>query len=1247
MQSSQSGDSQNSSNDLALSSTKDVIREIINPSNNIELIASAGTGKTFSLVLRLLCILYKEDISPSSILVVTFTKKATNEIIDRIFEKLTTFLDRSKNTALEREMIMSTVGIKTDELFYDKTIEVLQRIINEFSAIKVRTLDSFFYSIVSMFPIETQTNIEELLSEQEANLLTQISARSSRYQLFSSIELQAPLMKLFNMMSDLSIDKLQNLIINLNTKSGLSTAQQNIIKSVSNLDYVGGLNNYIASYEELISKTIPEKIELFIGNETIRKHKLFNSRALNSIVDKLEANILSLDSNSLFYYRQISNAINEIAKSSIFNRAKLDEAINKAYEKGLSDDEIDNITLAYDTLWGALQTKYVLESQTVLYLTLIAYYKYSTKLTEIQKKQDAYYFNDILQIAYKLLSNGKIAEHNKDDNNIIEGFSDYFYFKLDGKISHILIDEFQDTSQLQWDILEPLVVEAMSGLGVNDYNKSFFYVGDAKQTLYRFRGSEPTLFSRVKKSLLSHFYSPNSDNSDATTGSLEHLKSITMQVNYRSDKAIINKFVNPLFDYVAKYVIANLEIFNYREQAPKSDNDGFFELMLYNEDEIKRREKEQLRELTEYENDNDDNNNDESSNESNALSSIKSQNKTANGGDEEEKTPIIYLEYVQKSIKRAIESGYSYKNIAILVETNRIASNVADYLNGLTTPIPVRKTFRNFLSNTSYFKVVLSLLHYFCTKDKTFLWEYVYTYPALTATSSKNEPDIAAKAVETVKDIIEDTLKNKTETIKEKLLYILSETKFFDRFNKNASELYIIMDIIASIQIKNDVTLYINELIAIANNTLIPTNNTSNEITVMTIHSSKGLEFPVVIALCVSKTKNMKKDDILLTEDNKIYKHNSSSIHKNFFYNQPDLVLPEIENNVLHNELFVSIDEMQKLINEEELRRKIDEINRMYVVLTRAKESLFVVAQYKENSKDFVIGNALNEFITSNSQALQEYTVLKSTVDQIDQTLIPTSTQFEDFIKGVSYGELAGMHTSMNTGLQAGGVNAGSSGASNATKMHESIFDSNIRLTNKSNDNTQNIKSYSTKYVNSKSLFNSDINKVKTSILLQKKGEFAHKILSLLNEYSVKEVDFIISSYRSYYSSFLTNDDILDVKANIIDLLGNKIFKEIITNSTIYKEKILPTVNNRVQEFIRIDFIAIKDDNITILDFKYSEHINHDKAKAQLSNYGEAIKRYFTGFNHNDNSVELKNDDVKLTQYVVKLVGGVSFISIC
>ncbi len=127
------------------------------------------------------------------------------------------------------------------------------------------------------------------------------------------------------------------------------------------------------------------------------------------------------------------------------------------------------------------------------------------------KRTGKLHFKDIEHLVYDLL-------RQKD-------FTRFLYFRLDARIGHILFDEFQDTSVTQYRIFEPIIEE----IAASESERSFFYVGDTKQSIYRFRGGQKALFSYV------------ADRFGIEVGYLE--------TNYRS-RAVIVDFVNRTFTYV-------------------------------------------------------------------------------------------------------------------------------------------------------------------------------------------------------------------------------------------------------------------------------------------------------------------------------------------------------------------------------------------------------------------------------------------------------------------------------------------------------------------------------------------------------------------------------------------------------------------------------------------------------------------------------------------------------------------------
>ena len=180
------------------------------------------------------------------------------------------------------------------------------------------------------------------------------------------------------------------------------------------------------------------------------------------------------------------------------------------------------------TIYYKLRAGYSLSKLFELYL-MFKDFKFS-----FNKNKNYLEFNDISNLVYELLS-------TKIDK-------EFLYFRLDSQFSHILMDEFQDTSLLQYKILEPLIKEILAGDQTKF--KTFFYVGDTKQSIYRFRGGKRELFDYV-----------------ANTNKLLEVE--VLNTNYRSCENIIS-YVNSLF--------LNIPNYEYFEQESVSKG-GYIEVI--------------------------------------------------------------------------------------------------------------------------------------------------------------------------------------------------------------------------------------------------------------------------------------------------------------------------------------------------------------------------------------------------------------------------------------------------------------------------------------------------------------------------------------------------------------------------------------------------------------------------------------------------------------------------------------------
>jgi exodeoxyribonuclease V beta subunit len=419
--------------------------------------ASAGSGKTFNLVVRYLSLLFM-GIEPEKIMALTFTNKAASEMSERIVATLIDLENRG-----ELAVIAQTLECNPQELIEVKEV-ILQRLLS--SELKIMTLDKFFAQVLRKFSLyeglQPTFGIKDRAKDVEVikQMLNRTEVASEQKRLIQlSLMTQKRLSDLFELLEILYVKqkefpKMQfkpNAYMALETKA-LDKAKelQALVLSSETASSTAKNGMQFESMEELVQKS-------WIGKESLN-------------------------------YRTFSKCFVPEMDSILQELYDLMRAFYKAKEE----------QFFYD-LFSLLEL-------------------YSQSRLQVAKHGGELSFDDVTVILYNLLR-GEIS-------------NEFIYFRLDSKIDHILLDEFQDTSVVQFEILRPLIDELASGQGTGDY-KSFFYVGDIKQSIYRFRGGNKALFAQVKEDF-----------------------GVTMDqlnVNYRSQARVVD-FVNRTFkDHIEGY----------------------------------------------------------------------------------------------------------------------------------------------------------------------------------------------------------------------------------------------------------------------------------------------------------------------------------------------------------------------------------------------------------------------------------------------------------------------------------------------------------------------------------------------------------------------------------------------------------------------------------------------------------------------------------------------------------------------
>ncbi len=446
--------------------------------NNLAYEASAGSGKTFMLVVRYLSLLYK-GATPSKILALTFTNKAAYEMQERIVLTLEELESRG-----ELDEIAQVTGLAKEYLLQNR-----KKILDEFlnSNTKIMTIDKFFTQILRKFSLY-------------AGLMPDFSVMSSQHEL----------KLLSRFLKEVSVAGKKETLITLSLQS----------------------KKRLGDIFELLDEFYIKQNELSHLKFTKQEFWHYEHEAMDSF-SELKNLIENCDkASSTVKNAVVAESFDELLQKSWLGR----DSLNYSTFSKCFTPEMD---IHLHVIKEAVKKYHQAKEQNFFYALseLVSIYIKSKKALYTDDSELS--FNDVTVLVYYLLKERVDSE--------------FLYFRLDSQIEHMLLDEFQDTSILQYEILKPLIEEIVSGQGVFS-DGSFFFVGDVKQSIYRFRGGVSSLFGEVAKECNTHVE--------------------PLLTNYRSQKEII-EFVNSVFKDKIK---------NYLPQKVRADAQGGFVEVIQNDE---------------------------------------------------------------------------------------------------------------------------------------------------------------------------------------------------------------------------------------------------------------------------------------------------------------------------------------------------------------------------------------------------------------------------------------------------------------------------------------------------------------------------------------------------------------------------------------------------------------------------------------------------------------------------------------
>lgn len=431
--------------------------------------ASAGTGKTFQLSNRYLAQL-QAGAAPEQMLATTFTRKAAGEILERILIRL------AEASVQDDQCRQLASFLKNPSLTQTRCLQLLEQLVRRLHRVRVSTLDAFFMQIASSFTLE-------LGMPPGWCILDDASDAQMRSRAIEAILQQD---------ATRDVDRLMHLL----TKGEAGRSVSELIRST-----VGNLYRVFLEADSGAWENFPEP------------HYL-SSEDLSATIEELRT--VDLSANKRLGKACLADCERAAAGDweafiGTGPAAKVASGQVEYYRKPIPPEALDGYRKLLRHARAFVLD--VLAKQTKATHQLLE--KFDAEYRRLKHDARAMRFEDVT----RLLARTGLAEGNR-----------HLTFRLDGQISHLLLDEFQDTSLHQWQVIRPFAKHVVSA---QDATKSFFCVGDLKQAIYGWRGGIAEIF-------------------DAVDAQLKGLTRESLDCSYRSSQPVIDT-VNTVFTHMTDH----------------------------------------------------------------------------------------------------------------------------------------------------------------------------------------------------------------------------------------------------------------------------------------------------------------------------------------------------------------------------------------------------------------------------------------------------------------------------------------------------------------------------------------------------------------------------------------------------------------------------------------------------------------------------------------------------------------------
>ncbi|EGV43128.1 DNA helicase UvrD [Bizionia argentinensis JUB59] len=838
--------------------------------------ASAGSGKTYTLVKAYLTILLKASSTMAfkNILAITFTNKAADEMKTRIIDALKDFSSEEilieSNTMFEDlcgELDMSAVDLNA------KSNLILDAIMHNYAAFDISTIDGFTHRLIRTFAhdlklplnFEVALDVEALLNEAVDRLISKAGTdkRLTKTLVDFAIE-KADDDKSWDVSRDFYA--ISKLLVKENDRPFIEELQDKTLDDFKALKST--LRQEIKTNEQLCLDSANIALEFIRDNGL--EFGNFTRASIPNYFKKITENNYNQNVDTVNWPSDL------IDGNTIYPKSKTDAATAATIE----------------SIQPQIAEFFIATKTAVLNFKLLkAIYKNLTPLSVLSA------INSELQIIkdeqnVMLISefNGLISQEIKNQP------TPFIYERIGEKFKHYFIDEFQDTSELQWQNLTPLLDNAIASKP-----GSMMLVGDAKQAIYRWRGGKAEQFIDLYNKTENPF----------------HLEPeiIPLEWNYRSFREVIN-FNNGFFNYLSDTIFSHpdhSDLYKNATQLIKKEESGYVQLEFLDLKEV------------------DD-------------------------------KALAYSEEVYNTIKSCLENGYEEADICVLVRKKKEGVAIANYLSEKGLNLMSSETLLlNNSENVQFVNNILRLL--LQPENQETKAEILLHIAQLCQIEDKHS------FLKTHINLDISALFDQFEALDYFIDYTsLIQLSFYDLVETVIRQFKLVKHSDAFIQYYMDVVLEFSEKQLADIGSFLHYFDSKNEslsivtpegyqaIQILTVHKSKGLEFPVVI---------------FPFADLDIYREITP---QEWFPINPETFHGFSHTLLNYSKTFESYgDAGQEIFNRHESELELDNVNILYVALTRAVEQLYVISKLDISSKGIVNQKSYAGFLISYLQQIGKW----------------------------------------------------------------------------------------------------------------------------------------------------------------------------------------------------------------------------------------------------------------------------------